>query len=243
MQSYAETNTGLVRSENEDSYVLHIPSNGEAASKKGTLAIVADGVGGGPDGKLASSMAVNIILSQYYNSGGEAPSSRLLSAMKTANDEIYNAAKKNRPYGGMATTCTALALVEGSAYLCHAGDSRAYLLHGGELRRVSKDHTLVEEMVEDGIISKEEAAVHPHRNIILKALGSKPELVPYVETFTVETGDTILLCSDGLYGLVSDSEIYRELMTNQVAAAGKNLMTLALRRGGVDNITLVVLNI
>jgi len=243
MKSYADTNTGLVRSENEDSFVLHVPNNGEAAAGKGALAIVADGVGGGPDGKRASSMAVNIVLSRYYDSVDEDPSSQLLSALQHANDEIYHAARHDRPYGGMATTCTALALVDGSCYLCHAGDSRAYLLHAGELRRMSKDHTLVEDMVDDGIISKEEAAVHPQRNIILKALGSKPYIVPDIETFPVEPGDTILLCSDGLYGYISDAEIARELLGHQVAVAGKNLMNLALLRGGVDNITLVILNI
>jgi PPM family protein phosphatase len=241
MISYAGSDIGHVRAENEDSYLLHIPDDTNTLQKKGILAIVADGVGGGPDGKLASSMAVDIICSQYYSSDNEDHAAALLTAMRQANDEIYRTARKNITYDGMATTCTAFVLLDGKGYLCHAGDSRAYLLHSGAFRRISKDHTLVEEMVDDEIISLEEAAVHPHRNIILKALGSRPEIDPDLAVVRITKGDTVLLCSDGLYGCVSDPEMSSELRDHQVEIAGKRLLDLALERGGKDNITLVIL--
>jgi PPM family protein phosphatase len=242
MNSFTGTDIGYVRTENEDSFLLRIPDDADTFQKKGVLAIVADGVGGGPDGKLASSMAVDIICSQYYSSENEDQATALLSAMRQANSEIYLAAN-NRSYDGMATTCTAFALLDGKGYLCHAGDSRAYLLHSGDFRRISKDHTLVEEMVDDEIISMEEAAVHPQRNIILKALGSRPDIDPDLAVVRITKTDTILLCSDGLYGSVSDTEMSSKLIDNHVETAGKKLIDLALERGGTDNITVVILKV
>jgi protein phosphatase len=241
--SYAGSDRGLVRDENEDSFLLRIPDDKNIILNKGILAIVADGVGGGPDGKLASSMAVELIKDQYYSCDRDDRSVALQMAMEHANCQIYLAARKARPYGGMATTCTAFALINGQGCLCHVGDSRAYLLHDGTLRRISKDHTLVGDMVDEGIISEDEARKHPQRNIILKALGSGPEITPQIETVPVNAGDTILLCSDGLHGCVSDAEIFKTLYNNQVAKAGKGLKDLALQRGGADNITLVILSI
>lgn len=243
MKSYAGSDKGLVRSENEDSYLLQIPDYDEVSCKKGILAIVADGVGGGPNGKLASSMAVEIVRDRYYNDDATDNSYSLLMAVRHANSEIYNASKRHLSDNGMATTCTALALIDCVGFLCHAGDSRAYLLHDSKIMRLSKDHTLVEDMMDDGIITAEEAQIHPHRNIILKALGTRSEIEPDINSFCFEKGDTILLCSDGLHGCVTDDEIGRTLLSDNVANAGKKLIKLALARGGADNITLVILNI
>jgi|WetSurMetagenome_2_1015567.scaffolds.fasta_scaffold00458_19 PPM family protein phosphatase len=243
MDFFAGSDIGRVRSENEDSFLLCVPDDEDILLKKGALAIVADGVGGGPDGKLASSMAVEIIRTQYYNSDSVDHSYALLSAMQHANNEIFRTAGNELFNGGMSTTCTAVALVDGKGHLCHAGDSRAYLLHSGEFRRISKDHTLVEDLVDEGIISKEEAANHPQRNIIVKALGFKPDITPDVESVPVEKGDTLFLCSDGVYGCVSDEEIVGELLDNQAESAGNRLIALALERGGKDNITLVILKV
>jgi PPM family protein phosphatase len=240
--SFAATNMGLVRRENEDSYLLTIPDDKDVLHKKGVLVIVADGVGGGPDGKLASSMAVELVGEHYYNSDKADNSQSLLLAVQYANDRIYKEVGKAIKYGGMATTCTAFVLLNGSGVLCHVGDSRAYLLHEGELRRISKDHTLVEDMVDEGIISAVEARTHPQKNIILKALGSGPVINPDIATLSVAKGDSIMLCSDGLHGCVSDFEICTALRMNQVSTAGNNLMALALERGGTDNITMVILH-
>jgi PPM family protein phosphatase len=243
MTSFSGTDQGLVRSENEDSFLLHIPDHNEVSLKKGVLAIVADGVGGGPNGKLASSMAVEIVRDRYYNSGDEDNLYSLLMAVKHANNEIFLASKKKLSDNCMATTCTALALIDCDGFLCHAGDSRAYLLHHSNIMRISKDHTLVEEMVDDDIITAEEARIHPQRNIILKALGTKNDIEPDIKSFHFDKGDTILLCSDGLHGCVTDDEITGTLLADNIATAGQKLIELALTRGGPDNVTLVILNI
>jgi len=143
----------------------------------------------------------------------------------------------------MATTRTAASVRKGEGFLSHIGDSRAYLLHNRELLQLSEDHTLVGELIHEGLISREEGRKHPHRNIILKALGSASHIEPNTSHIVLEYGDTLLLCSDGLYGCVSDDEISSILSGQPVEWAGHRLIELALERGGADNITIVILRL
>ncbi len=243
MRSFTGSEKGFVRRENEDSYVLCIPDDEDLLERKGVLVIVADGVGGGPGGKRASSMAVELIRDCYYRQQNEDKLKALQECLKAANLHIYQEAGRDRLLRGMATTCTAFVICKTEGFLCHAGDSRAYLLRGRELRLISQDHTLVNELVAEGIITPEEGRVHPNRNIILKALGSASQLEPDASCLDLQRGDTLLLCSDGLHGYMSDEEIYSILSGNPVEKAGSKLIELALDRGGVDNITVVILNI
>jgi protein phosphatase len=143
----------------------------------------------------------------------------------------------------MGTTCTAFVIGDGEGYLSHAGDSRVYLLRNRELLQLSEDHTLVNELINEGIISREEGRKHPHRNIITKALGTSSTIEPDASFIELESEDTLLLCSDGLYGCASDDEISSVLSGQPVEEAGRGLIELALKRGGSDNITVVILRV
>ncbi len=240
---FSGTDRGVVRRENEDSYLLHIPDDEKLLREKGILAVVADGVGGGPAGKQASSMAVEVVKNSFYSDSNLDNSEALKNSIRTANRKIFEASHREPRFRGMATTCTAFAFAANSGFIAHVGDSRAYLLRQKELQQLSKDHTLVNELVEEGIISHEEARRHPQRNIILKAVGSTPDVVPDAKRIDLESGDIVLLCSDGLHGLVRDSDIASVLNSYPVDKAGKKLIDMALDAGGTDNITVVVFSI
>jgi PPM family protein phosphatase len=241
--SFAASDKGLVRNENEDSYLVYVPDDKVVLHRRGILAVVADGVGGGPAGKLASSMAVELVRDNYYRNSGMDNLSALREALQIANTEIYKAAQRDPGLQGMGTTCTAFVVGNEEGYLSHAGDSRAYLLRNRELHQLSEDHTLVNELVHEGVISRDEGRKHPHRNIILKALGTTRDIEPDASSIGLEDEDIVLLCSDGLYGCASDDEISSILSGQSVEEAGRKLIELALRKGGSDNITVVILRV
>jgi serine/threonine protein phosphatase PrpC len=156
-----------------------------------------------------------------------------------ANRRIHEAAAADESKHGMGTTCTALALCQGRAHAAHVGDSRLYMLRAGQLYQLSEDHSAVNEMVKLGIITKEQARTHEDKNVILRALGTTPEVeVSGLEPFAVREGDRYLLCSDGLHDLVLEDEIASILSeTEDIHSAGERLIALAKERGGHDNIT------
>ncbi len=241
VRTFAESDRGLVRNQNEDSYLLYVPDNAGVLQRKGILAVVADGVGGGPAGKQASSMAVEILKDTYYGFKGDENSEALRESLRAANAEIYSASRRDSGLRGMATTCTAVALVNGEALLCHAGDSRAYIFRKGDFMQISEDHTLVNELVKEGIITREEAGRHPQRNIITKSLGSVPFIEPESRRVSLESEDTLLLCSDGLHGYVSEAEISSILSAFPAEEAGRRLIARAYEKGAPDNITVLIL--
>jgi protein phosphatase len=243
IQRFAETDRGLVRPENEDSFLLYMPEDEDVLRRKGLLAIVADGVGGALGGKQASSTAVEAVKDSYYKSAHTDGSLSLEESLKTANLEIRRAAENDQRFRGMATTCTAIVVRERDCFISHAGDSRAYLFRQGKLRQITEDHTLVNKLFKDGAISAEEARNHPRKNIILKALGSDSEVQPDGYRLYLEEEDCLLLCSDGLYGLVNDDEIADSLSGVSLEEAGRSLINLAKQRGGIDNITVVILRL
>jgi len=239
-----QTDKGCVREINEDSGRYVRPSDPAQLSERGSLLVVADGMGGHSAGEVASQMAADVVSRVYYATPGD-PSEALRLAVEEANRRIHAAAAEDSSKHGMGTTCTALALRGDQALGAHVGDSRLYMLRAGQLYQLSEDHSAVQEMVKLGIISKEEARTHEDKNVILRALGTNPEVeVSLIEPFGVQTGDCYLLCSDGLYDLVRDEEIAAVLtQAEDIHAAGERLIALAKERGGHDNITVGIIRI
>ena len=223
----AATDIGQVREGNEDSFLVVAP-----------LYAVADGMGGHRGGEVASSLALETVQGMFERKEGS-----LADQVVEANRAVFDRSQNDRSVSGMGTTLTA-ALVDGSrVHLVHVGDSRAYLLRGGELAQLTEDHTLVHRMVMEGEISQEEAETHPHRSILTRALGVDQSV--QVDETDVETaaGDRLLLCTDGLTGMVPEGQI-REILLESAdpQEAVEKLVKVANRAGGIDNITAVILD-
>lgn len=238
------TDPGCVRDSNEDSGGYHQPQDADRLTERGSLFIVADGMGGHSGGEVASRIAVESVISAYYESSSD-PQSALKDAFHEANRRIYETSQQDERLAGMGTTCTALALQNGTAISAHVGDSRLYLVREDDIYLMTEDHSAVMEMVKRGWISLEQARHHPDKNVILRAMGSHPEVevTTWQEPFPVRAGDRFLLCSDGLYDLVEDEEIRREVATIDPQTACERLVAMARERGGHDNITVLIVNL
>lgn len=238
------TDAGCRRELNEDCGQFIKPADPGLLADKGVLAVVADGMGGHAAGEVASLLAVEVITSSYYGSGQEVEPA-LKEALLLANRTIYSAASGNSSLEGMGTTCTALVLRQGLAFLAHVGDSRLYLVRGGEIYQLSEDHSVVAEMMKRGLLSESEARLHADKSIILRALGTRPEVnvAMWEQPFPTRQGDHFLLCSDGLSDLVDDEEIKQVIISSNSNAACARLIALAKERGGYDNITVGLVSI
>ena len=236
------SDVGCVRELNEDSGACIQPDNPELRASKGSLILVADGMGGHSAGEVASRLAVDIITRIYYEYAGD-PQSALKKAFREANREIHKAAEKDESKSGMGTTCTALVLQNGTAISAHVGDSRLYLVRQQAIYLMTEDHSAVMEMVKAGLITIEQARHHPDKNVILRALGSHPEVEvsSWNAPLPVRGGDRFVLCSDGLYDLVEDDEIKERVAERDPHSACETLIGLARERGGYDNITVGVI--
>ncbi|MCA1816818.1 MAG: Stp1/IreP family PP2C-type Ser/Thr phosphatase [Acidobacteria bacterium] len=237
------TDPGCVRETNEDSARVFNPNDPALVADKGVLAVVADGMGGHAAGEVASRIAVETVGRVYYAEPGGAREA-LTRAFAAANAEIFAAARADEELRGMGTTCTALALVGGAAHAAHVGDSRLYLLRGGEIYQLTEDHSAVMELVKRGVITPEEARRHEDKNVILRALGTTPsvEVEAWDEPLAARDGDTFLLCSDGLCDLVGDEELRDlTLASADTHEACEKLVARARERGGHDNITVAVI--
>lgn len=236
---------GQVRQNNEDSYGRFEPENPQELREKGRLFVVADGMGGHRGGAIASDLAVRSIRQFYYSSNDTDRPRTLKKALLYANDKIYEHSLTDDNLTGMGTTCTAVLIHEGNAYFAHVGDSRAYILRGGILEQVTRDHSLVGEMVRSGMITDEDARNHPRRNVITRSLGVNNEITTDTprSPFSLARGDVILLCSDGLTSLVPDEEISAVLASSGAGKACQTLVDTANGRGGKDNITVVVIEV
>ena len=233
LRAGSATDVGLVRSSNEDRLLVASP-----------LFAVADGMGGAAAGEVASSTAVRGLL-DAFEAAGEATPQTLIAAARSANRAVWEQAEANPEMRGMGTTLVALALVDGGRLAAvNIGDSRLYLLRADDFRQVTSDHNLVAELVAEGRISKEEAEVHPRRNIMTRALGVDPEVDVDLFVEDPQSGDRYLLCSDGLPRELRDEHIaslLRRFADPQEAA--KELVDEAKLRGGNDNITAVVVDV
>jgi len=239
------TDIGRQRANNEDSFLYWEPEADAEFRQKGRLAVVADGMGGYEGGQEASRLAVETVQSVYSNAVGDALQQSLVDAFAVAHAGIQTYATEHPELQGMGTTCTALSIVGRQLCFAHVGDSRLYLVRGGTLSRITRDHSYVGRLVESGIVREEDAESHPQRHILTAALGSGRELTPDVpqQPLALEAGDTLVLCTDGLWGVVGDPDLARIARTNAPAEACAALVKLALERGGPDNITVLVLRV
>ena len=221
---------GLVRPANEDSFFL-----------RSGLYAVCDGMGGARAGEVASQMACMGLLALDPASAGKKD---LRTAVVNMNKAIVSRSLAEDHLLGMGTTLTAVMIKEGSLILAHVGDSRAYLFHDGGLAQLTNDHSWVGEMVRRGELTAEQAAIHPHRSVITRALGTDGEVDPDVKEVSVSEGDRILLCSDGLTGMVADEQI-AELLAGRESprVTAESLVRAALEGGGEDNVTVVIVDV
>lgn len=241
MQIFSKTDKGMVRHVNEDAFAAGELNNGMC------WAIVCDGMGGEKCGEVASATAVKVI-SDYilssYRVGMSANSIRtmLISAASQANIKIFDMAKKSQDMKGMGTTVVACVIVENTAYVIHAGDSRLYQIHDGEVTQVTRDHSMVQNMVEKGQITATEAKVHPRKNIITRALGVNEDVEVEYDELSIYSSDILLLCTDGLTNFVDVSTIQNTVKNTPLDQIADKLVQLANDSGGGDNITAVVIS-
>ena len=230
MAATLRTDIGRLRKQNEDAAWF---DEGRA------VFAVADGMGGHLAGEVASRMAIEAV--QRMARENERPGiAALREAVACAHETILAHAQDHIECAGMGTTLSVLWLGENYAYIAHVGDSRIYRLREGSLTQITQDHSLVEELVRAGLITREQARTHPRRNIITRALGTHGENEPDLLVTDVQDGDVFLLCTDGLTGMVPDDEIERTLRDCGIEAAADRLIALALDAGGRDNMTLIL---
>jgi PPM family protein phosphatase len=227
-EHFEKSDTGRQRRANEDSFFVRAP-----------LFVVADGMGGAQAGEVASRLAAETFAAGLPDDGTS--EQRLETRVREANARIHEVSRENRELNGMGTTLTAAYLDGEELALAHVGDSRAYLLRGGQLTRLTRDHTLVEELVRRGELTEQEAAEHPQRSIITRALGPEADIDIDLHTHRVRAGDVLLLCSDGLTGMIGEDEV-ADILSDaaSLSDAGRALVNAANEAGGRDNITVVL---
>jgi len=258
VQVFGRTDVGRTREHNEDAFVVADLSTDNATLQpevrthvtgpKGTLFMVADGMGGAAAGEIASAMAVDIVISQLRSTwviddagGGESFIRAIKAATKAANEQINSYATAHPEYRGMGTTATIAGLLGDTLYLAQVGDSRAYLVRNGVARQITKDQSLMQKLIEAGELTEEEAEHSERRNIILQALGPEAAIKVDLTHQVVRRGDTLVLCSDGLSGQVTKDEIASIVSEEtDLAIACRRLIDRANENGGPDNITVIV---
>jgi PPM family protein phosphatase len=233
---------GNIRTNNEDMGLFFKIADENTLREKGYMLIVADGMGGHNAGEVASRMATDIICREYFNQNSSNVEKNLDKALTLANKTIFEKASSQTAFQGMGTTCTVLVVIDRDVYYAHAGDSRAYIQKGNSIVQITEDHTYVQQLVNNGDITAAEAAVHPKRNILTNAMGTKPEM--RIDTgkckHSFENNDRLLLCSDGLYDYLNDEELNTILIENSLKNAASTMVGQAKARGGHDNITVVL---
>jgi serine/threonine protein phosphatase PrpC len=234
----ARTDVGIVRSGNEDNYLM--------LADRGIF-IVADGMGGHAAGEVASEMAVRLISRDLGTVRGfpdDEIAERMRQSIRAANAAIYERTLTEHDKRGMGTTATALVLLPNRYLIGHVGDSRAYRLRDGVFEQVTKDHSYVQEQVDAGLLTPEQARVHPYSNVITRCVGANQDVIPDTYTGDLRPGDVVLLASDGLTGMLEDEHIHKILE----APGGPQewvdaMINDANRRGGLDNITAIIVKI
>ncbi len=239
LESFALTDVGRTRQINQD-YVF---TSDEPVGSLPNLYIVADGMGGHNAGDYASSHATALVLDYLRSSDEKEPIRLIRRAMEEANNELYRSAQEEAKYKGMGTTFVAATITDGNyLYVANVGDSRLYLVNS-DITQITRDHSVVEELVRSGKIGKDEARLHPDKNIITRAVGAVPKLMVDFFDMKLRPGDRILMCTDGLSNMVGDAGILsimneRERVEDQVRA----LVDAANENGGRDNIGVVVID-
>lgn len=238
MKITGDTHVGLVRNSNQDALQYGELENGAV------YAVVCDGMGGANGGNVASNIAVDVIVKRIQDgyANGQmpySPSNLLASAMAAANIEIFDQGNTQPQYEGMGTTVVAIIVHDSVAYISHVGDSRLYLYRQGVLQQITRDHSVVQEMIENGQLSAEQARSHPRKHFITRALGVSAMEEGEYDEVTLEKDDRILLCTDGLTNMVDDDRLADILSQGECVV--EQLIDAALQGGGTDNITTVLI--
>jgi serine/threonine protein phosphatase PrpC len=264
------TDVGRVRKKNEDAFVIaDLTANSAAASlapdgaapsetdatergaaatlrkvrvgAQGFLLAVSDGMGGAEAGEIASYLVVESLRAEMATTKDRSTGSLVRAAVERANHVVFDAAGRNPKRSGMGATLTAVFVREDRAYVAGVGDSRCYVIRGKRIRQLTRDQSLVESLVELGHMTREEAESSPHRNVILQALGTKPQVAVALMKLRLFRGDIVLICSDGLSGKVSDDELLALALDGPtIDEAARRMVTVANERGGEDNITAIL---
>ena len=241
------SDVGCEREGNEDYFLYSEPRDDDEFQRSGRLILVADGMGGRNGGEVASTLAAESVRDVFLQSGGaDDPRSVLIAGFQEAHRAILDLAAREPELRGMGTTCSAAILKQGLMYYGHIGDSRIYLIRGGHAGPLTEDHNVVARMVRNGLLSAEEAQHHEQRSVLTAALGMDSESLcgdfP-VDPLPLVPGDVILLCTDGLHGLVSDEEMALTMSGQSLTEACRELVARAKVRGGPDNITVQLLRV
>ena len=232
---------GNVRQNNEDTGLFVRLADEGIRRVKGHLLLVADGMGGHLAGEVASQMAAEIISRAYFQHPDSIEKS-LSRAFQMANRQIFEEARQHPRFRGMGTTGTAIVVHNHQLYFAHVGDSRAYLVKAGQCIQLTQDHTYIQELLRTGEITTEAAQSHPERNVLTQAIGTKADVKVDLGRCVLpfDTGDRLLLCSDGLYEYCTEADFVRVLAQESLPDAADELVNLAKQRGGHDNITVVL---
>ena len=243
VESSQLSDIGLRRRHNEDYVACYEPNHPAELATHGRLYVLADGVGGGAAGEVASEYAVERIIYSYYQDQDGTPAGRLCRAVDTANAAICAHNRERTDRREMATTVVAALIVGDQLTVANVGDSRAYLIHDGTIDQITQDHSLVAEMINEGSLTPQQAEAHPYRNVILRSIGPNDSVKVDLFTRQIAPRHTVFLCSDGLTRRVSDQEIAHIVTPQPSAQAARQLIDLANERGGEDNITVSITHI
>lgn len=236
MRISSATSVGKIRAVNEDAFFVSPPD-----ATGSLLAVVADGMGGHNAGEVASSEAINVIKDIVLENEHDAKEV-LIEAINSANSTVYNMSLDKQTLYGMGTTITACVVSENKVTAAQVGDSRLYLVREGMILQITKDHSLVEMLIDNGSITKEDAKHHPQKNVITRAIGTDKEVSADIYEFSIKEGDIILLCSDGLVNMVEDEKILSVITkTKAFEETADKLVTEAENAGGNDNITVILI--
>lgn len=238
MKIIGETHQGLVRSSNQDSYAF-----GDF-SPDSCWAVVCDGMGGANGGNIASQSAVKIaaedLCLNFREGMNDNSVKNLLQTMVSrANYCVYTKAQEDEELSGMGTTIVAAVVSQGKAHIVHIGDSRAYLISGSEISQITKDHSIVQMMLDNGQITPDQAKEHPRKHIITRAIGVEQTIQPDYDEIDLPPDSILMLCTDGLTNFVEDDEIFTLVTQGEFEGAAERLVQLANQNGGGDNITVV----
>ncbi len=236
------TDIGRRREHNEDCLgIYHHPEYRDELETRGTLLIVADGMGGYAAGEIASRTAVEAVLNAYYGDLSDGMTEGLTRAVRYANRAVLDEANRDADRAGMGTTVALAVVWAGQLAVTNVGDSRVYLIRDGRIAQISRDHSWIAELLAVGKITPEEARHHPMRNVVTRSLGGRPELdVEVYPPLKLRRGDIALVCSDGLWGMVSAEQMLQIVESHSAQAAADALVATANDAGGHDNITAIV---
>ena len=237
MEIWGVTHRGAVRQQNQDSFASQSLEDGRI------IALVCDGMGGARAGNVASTMAVDLFMRRFLEQDGESnDQERMQISAAMANQEVFQRAATDPDCAGMGTTLVAALAGPGEAVILNEGDSRAYHVNQEGIVLVTRDHSLVEDMVERGELTREQARTHPHKNLITRALGAEPVLLADCFRQSMAPGDYLLLCSDGLSNVVTEQEmLYEVIHGGEDESCCQRLLDIALHRGAPDNVTAVLI--